>query len=210
MTALLLLVVLGAPLPCAAAQAAGQAADPSPAAPAVPAAPPAPAARDTTKDAVDATDATLTPPVQIANALRRGDKDQALKIADDFLAAHPRDAQVRFLRTVVLGDLGRIDDAATALESLTEEFPELAEPYNNLAVLRANQGKLAMAEHYLQLAIAAQPSYVTAHENLGDLYISMAASAYAEAAHLSPENEGLRKKLSLTRDLGTKLRSTRQ
>ncbi len=151
----------------------------------------------------------ITPAARIALALRKGDKTGALKIADEFLATRPRDAQMRFLRAVVLGDLNRTDEAVAALESLTEDFPELPEPYNNLAVIRANQGKLAPAERYLQLAIAAQPNYVTARENLGDLYISMAAAAYAGAARLDPENLALKKKLTMTRELGGKLRSAR-
>jgi len=148
-------------------------------------------------------------PTLIATALRKGDKAGALKIADDFLAAHPRDAQVRFLRAVVLGDLNRLDEAVTALEALTEDFPELPEPYNNIAVIRANQAEFAVAEHYLQLAIAAQPNYITARENLGDLYISMAAAAYEQAARLNPESIAIKKKLTLTRDLSGKLRSAR-
>lgn len=141
--------------------------------------------------------------------MRKSDKNGALKIADEFLVTHPRDAQVRFLRAVVLGDLNRQEDAATALESLTEDFPELPEPYNNLAVIRANQGKFAAAEHYLQLAIAARPNYVTAQENLGDLYISMAAASYETAVRLAPSNGTLKTKLSLTRELSGKLRTAR-
>ncbi len=147
--------------------------------------------------------------MRINTALRKGDKAGALKIADEFLVAHPRDAQVRFLRAVVLGDLNRQEDAASALESLTEDFPELPEPYNNLAVIRANQGKFAVAEHYLQLAIAARPNYVTAQENLGDLYISMAAASYEKAVHLAPDNGTLKTKLNLTRELTGKLRTAR-
>lgn len=151
----------------------------------------------------------LNPVARINTALRKGDKSGALKIADEFLVTQPRDAQVRFLRAVVLGDLNRQEDAATALESLTEDFPELPEPYNNLAVIRANQGKFAAAEHYLQLAIAARPNYVTAQENLGDLYISMAAASYEQAVRLAPANGTLRTKLSLTRELSGKLRAAR-
>ena len=150
-----------------------------------------------------------TPATRIACALKRGRRNAALKIADDFLVDHPRDAQVRFLRAVILGDLNRPAEAATVLESLTEDYPELAEPYNNLAVIRANEGKLGLAEHYLQLSIAAAPTYVTARENLGDLYISLAAAAYDDALRLAPGNAGLTKKLAMTRELGGKLRAPR-
>ena len=194
-----------------------------PAAPASPApAPPAAPAPASGPDEAEASEAMpseglpggrvlppLTPAQRIAQALRQGKPEQALKIADAFLSGHPRDAQIRFLRSVVLGDLNRSTEAAAALESLTEDFPELAEPYNNLAVIRANQGDLSSAEHYLQLAIAAQPNYLTAHENLGDLYIALAAASYAQAAALSHDNAPLQRKLDLTRELGGKLRSAR-
>jgi Flp pilus assembly protein TadD len=146
-----------------------------------------------------------TPATRIACALKKGRRAAALKIADDFLAQHPRDAQVRFLRAVILGDLSRPDEASAVLESLIEDFPELAEPYNNLAVIRANQGDLATAEHYLQQSIAAAPTYVTARENLGDLYISLAAATYDGALRLAPENTVVRRKLTLARELGNKL-----
>ena len=150
-----------------------------------------------------------TPATRIACALKKGRRAAALKIADDFLAEHPRDAQVRFLRAVILGDMSRPDDAAAVLESLIEDFPELAEPYNNLAVIRASQGNLGLAEHYLQLAVAAAPTYVTARENLGDLYISLAAAAYDGALRIAPENAGVRRKFTLTRELDGKLRAPR-
>jgi Flp pilus assembly protein TadD len=150
-----------------------------------------------------------TPATRIACALKRGRRAAALKIADEFLAGHPRDAQVRFLRAVILGDLNRPTDAAAVLESLIEDFPELAEPYNNLAAIRANEGNLGLAEHYLQLAIAAAPGYVTARENLGDLYISLAAAAYDQALRLAPDNAGVRRKLGMTRELDGRLRTPR-
>ncbi len=150
-----------------------------------------------------------TPQSKIARALRKGDKAIALKMADAFLADHPRDAQVRFLRAVALQDLGRVGEAQAAFESLTQDFPELAEPYNNLAVISANQGKLAMAEHYLQLAVTAQPNYVTARENLGDLYVTLATSEYEQASRLDGANASVKRKLALARELSGKLRPAR-
>ncbi|HXY05971.1 MAG TPA: tetratricopeptide repeat protein [Burkholderiaceae bacterium] len=151
--------------------------------------------------------AEVSAATRMSAALRKGDKNGALKIADEFLATHPRDAQVRFLRAVVLGDLNRQQESVAALESLTQDFPELPEPYNNLAVIHASQGQFASAERYLQLAIAARPNYVTAQENLGDLYVSMAAASYEKASKLAPENGALKTKLNLTRELSGKLRN---
>jgi tetratricopeptide (TPR) repeat protein len=138
-------------------------------------------------------------------ALRKGDAAGALKAAEDGLRDSPKDAQLRFLRAVVLGDLGRTDEAVAALEALNAEFPELPEPYNNLAVIRAGQGKYAEAEHLLQQALAAQAGYVTARENLGDLYVSMAIAAYEQAGRLDPANAAVKRKLALARELGGRL-----
>jgi Flp pilus assembly protein TadD len=146
---------------------------------------------------------------EIADLMQAGKSEQALKRADAFLADKPRDLQVRFLRAVTLIDVGRRQEASDALVQLTQDFPELPEPYNNLAVLAAALGNLDRAEHLLQQAIAAQPNYITAQENLGDLYAEMAATAFERASRLDPANGTLKAKLALARDLTTKLKAAR-
>jgi Flp pilus assembly protein TadD len=146
---------------------------------------------------------------QIAELMQAGKSEEALKRADAFLVDKPRDLQVRFLRAVTLIDLGRRQEASDALVQLTQDFPELPEPYNNLAVLAAAQGGLDQAERLLQQALAAQPNYITAEENLGDLYVAMAAAAFERASKLDPANTSLKSKLALARDLSSKLKTTR-
>lgn len=146
---------------------------------------------------------------EIASLVQAGKSEDAVKRADKFLADKPRDLQVRFLRAVALVDLGRRKEATDALVQLTQDFPELPEPYNNLAVLAAGDGGLEKAEHLLLQAIAAQPNYITAQENLGDLYVAMAAAAFERASKLDPANTVLKSKLTLARDLTTKLKATR-
>ena len=146
---------------------------------------------------------------EIADLMQAGKSEDALNRADKFLAANPRDLQVRFLRAVTLVDLGRKQEATDALTKLTQDFPELPEPYNNLAVLAAAQGELEQAEGLLRQAIAAQPNYITAQENLGDLYAAMAAAAFERASRLDPSNGALKSKLALARDLTSKLKATR-
>ncbi len=146
---------------------------------------------------------------QIAELMQAGKSEEALKRADAFLIDKPRDLQVRFLRAVTLIDLGRKQEASDALVQLTQDFPELPEPYNNLAVLAAAQGGLDQAERLLQQALAAQPNYITAEENLGDLYVAMAAAAFERASKLDPANPALKSKLALARDLTSKLKTAR-
>lgn len=145
----------------------------------------------------------------INQALREGDKETALLLAEEARAEFPRDIQLRFVRAVVLDDFGRTAEAVTEFESINSDFPELPEPYNNLAVIFANEGKYAQAERLLQQALTARPGYVTARENLGDLYVAMAVDAYQRAGKLDPTSTALVRKLSLARELNVEVRKAR-
>jgi len=114
--------------------------------------------------------------------VRDGRLDEALSRADAALKANPRDVQTRFLRGVILSDQKKPAEAQAVFEALAQDFPELPEPLNNLAVLYAADGRYELARTTLQRAIAAQPNYVTAYENLGDLYAAMAADNYQRAS----------------------------
>ena len=143
-------------------------------------------------------------------ALRTGDKAKALELADDGMKRFPQDAQLRFAHAVILGDLGRVDEETAEFETMCSQFPELPEPYNNLATIRAAQGRYADAEHLLQQALAAAPNYGTARENLGDLYIAMAIASYEKAGKIDPANAFVQKKLAIARELSEKLRAARK
>lgn len=144
---------------------------------------------------------------EIAALMGKQQWEPALARADAYLARNPRDAQVRFQRGVILQELARPQDAIAAFESLTQDYPELPEPYNNLGVLYAAQGKYEAAREQLRKAIVANPGYVTAYENLGDLYVAMAVASYQQAATLDPNNRTAPAKLALARELGTRVRA---
>jgi tetratricopeptide (TPR) repeat protein len=103
---------------------------------------------------------------------------------DARIASNPRDAQARFKRGTVLAHLNRDDEAIAAFVELTQMYPELPEPYNNLAALYAKQGHLVEARTALETAIKVNPSYGLAFENLGDVYLRMADQAYRRAQSL--------------------------
>ena len=130
-----------------------------------------------------------------------GQSAAALARADQYLASKPKDAQMRFLKSVVLADSGRTAEAAALLQQLSQDFPELAEPHNNLAALHAAAGDYAKARAELEESLRLNPGYATAHENLGDVYAVLAAQAYAKALKLEPGNTGLPRKLELVRQL---------
>jgi tetratricopeptide (TPR) repeat protein len=156
---------------------------------------------------VDPKDAT--PLEEVRKLVAAGRTKQALAFADEQLAKNPRNAQMRFVRGVLLTDMNDKDAARAVFQQLTEDFPELPEPYNNLAVLYAADGQLDRARAALELALQARPDYATAYENMGDVYLQMAADAYQRAATLQPSNRAASSKLALTREMITKARSPR-
>lgn len=133
--------------------------------------------------------------------LRQKQPQQALEQIDLFLAKVPRDPQGRFFKGLILTELGRIPEATSVFQKLTEDYPELPEPYNNLAVLYAQQKQFDKAKTALEMAIRTHPSYAVAHENLGDIYARMATQAYDRALQLDSSNVGAQSKLNLIREM---------
>jgi tetratricopeptide (TPR) repeat protein len=131
----------------------------------------------------------------------QGKLQPALDKVDGFLKTQPRDPQGRFLKGLVLTEQKRIPDAIQVFTGLTEDYPELPEPYNNLAVLYASQGNYDKARSALELAIHTHPSYATAHENLGDIYAQLASRAYDRALQLDKTNATAQLKLAMVKDL---------
>jgi len=130
-----------------------------------------------------------------------GQSTAALAKADAYLATKPRDAQMRFLKGVILADSQRNGEAIQLFQKLVDDYPDLAEPYNNLAALYAAEGDYTRARTTLEQAVRANPGYATAHENLGDVYAALASQSYARAQKFEPANGALESKLALVREL---------
>jgi tetratricopeptide (TPR) repeat protein len=140
--------------------------------------------------------------LQEANRLmKQGQLGPALEKTDQVLAAKPKDAQARFMKGLILTEMNRHNDAIAVFTKLTEDYPELPEPYNNLAVLYAQQRQFEKAKNALEMAIRTHPSYATAHENLGDIYARMASQAYDKALQIDSSNASAQSKLAMIRDL---------
>ena len=137
-----------------------------------------------------------------ANKLFKGGQyDAAMKQVDVWLAKNPKDAQGRFLKGLILTEENKSSEAIKVFTGLTEDYPELPEPYNNLAVLYAAQGQYEKAKDELESAIQTHPSYATAHENLGDIYAKLASQAYDKALQLDKSNVSAQTKLELIKTL---------
>ena len=132
---------------------------------------------------------------------KQGNYAAALDQIETVIAANPRDARARFLKGLILTEQNKPAEAIKVFTSLTEDYPELPEPYNNLAVLYASQGQYDKARKSLEMAIRTHPSYAIAHENLGDVYAKMASEAYDKALQLDRGNAAAQTKLAMIKDL---------
>lgn len=129
--------------------------------------------------------------------MAQGQYAQALQKLDQHLSKNPQDAEARFARGIALTKLNRTSEATKAFTDLTRDYPQLPEPYNNLAVLYAQQGNYDKARSALEAALATHPSYATAHENLGDIYAALANTSYNRALALDQSNQSVRTKIAL-------------
>lgn len=139
----------------------------------------------------------------IGKLMKQSQYTQALDKTDQYLSSNPKDPQGRFLKGLILTEMNRQPEAIIVFTKLTEEFPESPEPYNNLAVIYAQQKQYDKARQALEMAIRTHPSYATAHENLGDIYAHMASQAYDKALSIDSSNTSAQTKLSMIRDMMT-------
>jgi tetratricopeptide (TPR) repeat protein len=135
---------------------------------------------------------------------KQGQLEPALSRINAYLSDRPKDARGRFLKGIILAEQKKPADAIKVFTELTFDYPELPEPYNNLAVLYAAQGDYDKARAALETAIRVYPSYAAAHENLGDIYAQMAGQAYDKAAKLDHNNKTAPIKLKLVKELFSK------
>ena len=137
----------------------------------------------------------------VSQLVRAGKLPEPLSSADQFLSNQPKDPQMRFIKGVIQRDSGKTAEAIATFTKLTEDYPELPEPYNNLAVMYAGQSQFDKARAALEMAIRTNPSYATAHENLGDIYAKLASQAYNKALQLDGSNQAVAPKLALIREI---------
>jgi len=140
---------------------------------------------------------------EVQRLIKQGQYPQALEKVDAYLSTKPKDAQGRFLKGLIYTEMNKPVEAIAVFTKLTEDYPELPEPYNNLAVLYAQQKQYDKARTALEMAIRTHPSYAIAYENLGDVYAKLASQAYDKALQLDNANATTQNKLALIRDLIT-------
>jgi Flp pilus assembly protein TadD len=137
----------------------------------------------------------------IERQYRSGQVQQAMQAVERAIAQKPDDAGLRFLQAVMVAETKSEADAMPLYERLTQDFPDLPEPYNNLAVLHAAQGRWDKARELLEVALRNDPGYLTAHRNLGDVHVRLALREYEAAAGGRPTDDALARRLKLAREL---------
>lgn len=137
----------------------------------------------------------------VSKFIRAGQFNEAMAKVDAVLKQRPRDAQMRFLKGLILTEQNKNAEAITVFTKLTEDYPDLPEPHNNLAVLYASSGQYDKSRAALEAAIRTNPTYATAHENLGDVYAKLASQAYDKALQLDSGNNSAKSKLTMVRTL---------
>ena len=142
-----------------------------------------------------------SPTAEVAKLLEQGKLSEAAQRAQNHLKQNANDVQMRFLQGVIATEQRKYDQAIQIFTALTQDYPGLPEPYNNLAVVYAAKGEERKAAQVLEQAIRTNPSYATAHENLGDLYARMASDAYAKALQLDGSGKAMQPKLSLIKQI---------
>lgn len=140
---------------------------------------------------------------EVQRLIKQGQYPQAMEKVDAYLSSRPKDAQGRFLKGLIYTEMNKPAEAIAVFTKLSEDYPELPEPYNNLAVLYAQQKQYDKARTALEMAIRTHPSYAIAYENLGDVYAKLASQAYDKALQLDNSNAATQNKLALIRDLIT-------
>ena len=130
-----------------------------------------------------------------------GQSEAALQRVDRALVNKPKDAQLRFMRGVLLAESRRQGEAIELLQGLTQDYPDLPEPYNNLAALYAAAGDYDRARVALEQSLRANPGFATAHENLGDVLLMLASRSYARVLQIDPANGSVPPKLASVRQL---------
>ena len=138
---------------------------------------------------------------EIKLLVKNGKYVRAETITNNSIKNNLNNPELLFYKGIIETNLGKNNQAIDTFRNLTERFPELPEPFNNLAVLYAEKGQYTLAKEILEQAIKTNPSYLTAHINLGDIFTKMASEAYNNALEIDKSNNIAITKLSMITQL---------
>ena len=137
----------------------------------------------------------------VQTLMAKGELESALRVSAEAMKGQTQDPQPRFLHAVVLMELRRDAEALLAFTRFSQEYPELPEPFNNLALLHVRAGHLELARQSLETALRNDPSHRAARANLGEVYLMMAVETWQQAAKSGQLDPRLMRKLEAARAL---------
>lgn len=125
---------------------------------------------------------------RISSMLDQGRADEALASIEkrkEQYANNPdplgNDVQLMFLHARALSALQRHEEAIAVYRDMTQRYPELPEPWNNLAAEYVKTGRLEMAQRSLEMALQANPEYQDARINMGRVQLLLAEESFRAA-----------------------------
>ena len=112
---------------------------------------------------------------------------QALQLINTYRNHNPKNLDAHFLQGVIQQSLGQLNSAEKTFLAISQNNPDLPEPYNNLAAIYALKGDFDRARKHLLKAIESHESYATAYSNLTAIYAQLASVAYSEALNMATQ-----------------------
>src|SRR5260370_13382779 len=94
----------------------------------------------------------------IERLLKQGQHAQALERVNRYLLQNPSDAQARFKKGLILAEQNKVAEAVEVFVKLSQDYPKLPEPHNNLAVLSASQDQSEQDRPHLELSLRTDPT----------------------------------------------------
>lgn len=126
--------------------------------------------------------------LRINRLIEQGHLDSALreitklKTKADRLSSPGTDVQLLFLEARTYAAKSETKKALSIYREMTFNYPELAEPWNNMAVIQMKAGSLDEALSSLQTALTIRPNYAIANQNIGLIYTLLAKQSFDKAA----------------------------
>jgi tetratricopeptide (TPR) repeat protein len=134
----------------------------------------------------------------VQRLIAQGNLPGALQRAE--AAAKGADARLRFLHGVLM-DMQRDALALQMFTALTQDYPQLPEPYNNIAAIHSRAGRWDLARTALETALRNDPSHLLVRENLGDAYHQLALASWQSAARPDRPDPILQRKIRVAVEL---------
>lgn len=104
-----------------------------------------------------------------------------LKRPDGNIATPSTDVQLLFLEARTYAAMGDRNEALDIYRKMAYRYPELAEPWNNMAVLQFEAGLAEQALESIKMALAIRPNYAIANQNIGLIYTQLAKQSFNQA-----------------------------